>query len=134
MNKKSVLLIILLVFSILCDAAKSQNTAVKFLKLSDRNIKIAVKKYNRLVILFHSKWCENSRKTFNTLSEMAKSPLSEDIRKNRIVIAHFMSKDKKEILSELGVSNFPEIRFWNDGAQAVYDGEDYSQENIWKFI
>ena len=110
MNKKSVLLIILLVFSILCDAAKSQNTAVKFLKLSDRNIKIAIKKYNRLVILFHSKWCEHSRKTFNTLSEMAKSPLSEDIRKNRIVIAHFMSKDKKEILSELGVSNRSEER------------------------
>lgn len=107
---------------------------VKFLKLSERNIKIAIKKYNRLLILFHSKWCDQSKKTFEVLAEMVKSPLSEEIRKNRVVIAHFMSKDQKEVLTELGVSQYPELRFWNDGAQITYDGKDYSQDEIWKFL
>ena len=65
---------------------------------------------------------------------MARSELSEEFRKNRIVIAHFMSKDQKEILEELGVSKYPEIRFWNDGAQVTYDGKEYSQSEIWSFI
>lgn len=107
---------------------------VKFLKLSERNIHIAIKKYNRLLILFHSKWCNISKDTFEAISDLVKSPLSEEIRKNRIVIAHFMSRDQKDVLTELGVTGFPELRFWNDGAQVVYDGKDYSKEEIWAFL
>ena len=131
---KKFTLIITLVSILFLAHDHSCYSPVKFLKLSERNIKIAIKKYNRLLILFHSKWCNQSKQTFETISELVKSPISEELRKNRIVIAHFMSKDQNEILTELGVKNYPELRFWNDGAEITYNGKDYSQDEIWNFL
>ena len=82
----------LLISTLLIQSNMAYNP-VKFLKLSERNIKIAIKKYNRLLILFHSKWCNQSKETFEIISDLVKSPLSEDLRKNRVMVAHFMSKD-----------------------------------------
>ena len=124
---------LLLLTSLLLTPALTYNP-LKVIKLSDRNIKIAIRKYQRVIILFHSKWCNHSKRAIQQLLSLASSSHSEEIRKNRVVIAHYLSRENNEILTELKVKSYPTLRMYIEGSEIYFNKPEYTVENFVEFV
>ena len=107
---------------------------VKVIKLSQRNIKLAISKYRRVLILYHSKWCEASTKAYSKLVELASSSQSQKIRDLKVVLTHFLSREQNSILEEKEVNSFPSLRLYVDKAVAYYNKKDFEPESIMEFL
>lgn len=107
---------------------------VNIIKLSDRNIRIAIKKYHRVLIFFHNKWCEESKAALSNITSLTRSEESKKIRDMRVIFTQFNSREEKEILNELNVQQYPSLKFFIEGAEIPYNREDFSGENIMRFL
>lgn len=124
----------MLVVSMMADGVQCAYNPSTIIKLSDRNIRIAIKKYQRVLIFFHSKWCNHSKSALKNLTMLAKSENSSKIKKMRVVLSQFNSREEKDILNELRIKENPSMKLLIEGAEIAYNKPDFSQENILGFL
>jgi len=132
-NPKPIFTIALITLALLTQQTLTYNP-LKIIKLSERNIRIAIKKYQRVLILFHSKWCPFSKDAISALQNLASSKYSEELRENRIMIAHYLSRENNEILTEFNIKSYPTLRMYVEGSEIFFNRQNHDQENYINFI
>lgn len=107
---------------------------VNIIKLSDRNIRIAIKKYPRVLIFFHNNWCKHSKQALKNLITLSKSKMSSRLREQKIVLTQYNTKQENDILNELRVRQTPSIKLFIGGVEIMYNKPNFEPKNIIEFI